>query len=553
MSKNNQLVNSRMSVISALSKQVRAACLESQFGQGGFIADDSQRLAAIDAAARTSPLFESLGDQAGGVASAWGSALKEYYESFGRLPSEELLASAAQALRNITFADSEGGSTAMLESVKASLSTSEGIEIRAKQAGLILPVLLMAATSDAVTYIPAQANETEIFEIRRVAGSNFGDYKQGDEIGLFSHGQYSSMNQTYMFGATEQPDGNKTAFVYDSSKDGFAGKVPFKKGTVKVLVNRRLCATEVAGQEGKLFGSVVVGNATITITGTITPLSGIVNMTTSAALPKGATLVLEYDVDIEKAAELIPTVSHDMQSWTLRPHESVIAAEYSIQSYWLLNREFSIDIRSMQMNHLRNYLAYEKDIKNLRKMILVATDRVTFDLKVPTGQYYKEHYELLATTLQVLSQDMMTRTKVSGLVGLYCGASACAAIKSLGSPHFEFAPGYKQVPRVHFVGTLFGMFKVFEVPKPIEAVKGLADATLGEWDCLCYARGDNHTEAGLVCGDAVPATMYGHGVKADLSDRNTLWELSYCDVHPNDGGRYYSILTLIPPTAEAGA
>lgn len=546
MSAKNQNYAARVAAITHDAEQVRSVCVDAMFDQSGFIQDDAARMGAIAATAATHPMFDSLGDHAGGVAVAWGSAIKEFYDCYGILPSDEVLASAAQTLRNITTGLAENGSVKMLESIGTSLSTSDGVEIRAKQAGLILPVMLMAATSDAVTYIPAQANETEIFELRRIAGNTFGDYTAGEEIGLFSNGQYASMNQVYPLLAAQQPDGIKKAYQYDSTTAGFQVKVPFKKGSVKLMANRKVVATEVENQSGKLYGSVMVGDVEVVINGTVNYPNGIVDASTATELPAGMKLWLEFDIDIEKQAELIPTINHDMDSWKLKPHQSVIAAEHTIQAYWTMNREFSLDMRSMQMNHLRNYLAYEKDLRNLRKMLIATTDTETFELTVPDGLKPSEHYESLNQTLLVLSQAMLVRTKVSGLVGLFAGAAACAVIKSLDKSFFEMATNYKQVPRIHYVGKLFGQFKVFEVPKEIEAIKGVAETKLGDWDCLCYARGEQHTQAGIVAGDAVPATLYSHETSKQLVDRNTLWELSYCDIHPNDGGRYFTKLTFIP-------
>lgn len=551
MSANKQKHAARVAAITQSAESVRNVCVDAMWNDGAFIHDDSARMNAVATAAQAHPMFESLGDHAGGVAVAWGTAIKEFFDCYGSLPSDEILASAAQSLKNITVglvgASSAGGNVPMLESIGTSLATSEGVEIRARQAGLILPVMLMAATSDAVTYIPAEANETEIFEIRRVAGNTFGDYTAGDELGLFSNGQYASMNQIYPFLADQQPDGTRKAYQYDSSTAGFAKKVPFKKGTVKLMANRKIVATEVRDQAGKLYGTVIVGGVEIVINGTINYTNGVLDATTATALPAGMKLMLEFDIDIEKQADLIPTINHDMQSWTLRPHESAIAAEHTVQSYWMMNREFSIDIRSMQMNHLRNYLAYEKDLRNLRKMLIAATEVGTFPLTVPAGLRAAEHYETLNQTLQIISQEMLVRTKVSGLTGLFMGASACSIVKSLDSTFFEMAPNYKQVPRIHYVGKLFGQFKIFEVPTEIEAIKGVAETKLGTWDCLCYARGEQHTQAGIVAGDAVPATLFAHETTKSLVDRNTLWELAYCDIHPNDGGRYFTKLTFVPP------
>lgn len=522
---------------------IRLVCVNSQT-QLGSAADLETRMTAIAAAATASPMFESLGEHAGGVACAWASAIQEYAETYGAMPSDALLSSAAQSLRNITMFESVGAETPMLESVQKSLTTSQGVEIRARQAGLILPVLLAAATSDAVTHIPGAANETEIFRIRRHAGSTFGDYEKGDELGIFAHGQYSQMNQTYPFAAGQVPDGEKTSFVYNSATDGAAIKVPFKRHSVKILVNRRRGAVELE-EEGRMFGVVKINNSEINLSADIDYPNGKVTLTTSAPLPAGVKLYLVYDVDIEQAPELIPTITHKITSVKLRPHEAVIAAEHTIQAFWTMQREYGLDLRSMQMSHMRNYLAYEKDLKNLKEMIKAHQARETFDLTVPGAQYFKEHYEMLGKKLTMISNDLMERTKVSGLVGMFAGKSATAVFKSLGAPHFILADNYRQVPRIHYVGTLFGT-KVFEVPTEIEVIKGDPETKLGEWDCMCYARGENHTEAGIVTGDAIPATMYSHGTQSNMRDRNTLWELSYCDVHPDAGEEYFTMLTLIP-------
>lgn len=522
-------------------KAVYAVCVDSQNpdAEGGVAAN----LAAIADAAQMSPLFESLGAHAGGVACAWASAIEEYCNTYGAMPSDVVFGSAVKSLQNITMFDGASGN-AFLDSVQASVATTDGIEFRAKQAGMILPVMLGQATMDAVTWIPGAANEVEIFELRRIAGATFGDYVAGDELGPNSFGQYASMEQVYPFAAGEQPDGTKKTFNYDSSVHGFAVKVPFKRGTVKIMANRKVVATEQSG--GQLFGVAVINGTTYNINGTVTPATGVVAVTTTTALPVGVTLLVNYDVDIEKAPELIPTITHDMTSWKIKPHENVLAAEHTIQAYWMMQREHGIDLDSFQMTQARNYLAYDQDLRNLRKMILAAETRSSFDLEVPAGQYFKEHYELINKALLEISQQLLESTKVGGLVGLFAGTSASAVFKAMGAPLMEMAPNYKQVNRIHYVGKLFGQWAVYEVPNAITVIKGDPTTTLGAWDCLCYARGESHVEAGIVVGPAVPATMYSHATSKGLVDRKTLWELSYCDIHPHDGGRYYHIFTLNP-------
>ncbi|MGL5302771.1 MAG: hypothetical protein ACRC9M_04105, partial [Aeromonas sp.] len=146
----------RLANIQSAAHQVYKVCVDSQFNGTELIAERGSRLSAIEEAAAASPLFEGLGVHAGGVATAWGTALHAYAEQYGRMPCDDVLASAASALRNITSDLAvPGGNNKLLESVKESIETTQGLEFRARQAGLILPVMLACATADAVTYIPA--------------------------------------------------------------------------------------------------------------------------------------------------------------------------------------------------------------------------------------------------------------------------------------------------------------------------------------------------------------------------------------------------------------
>ena len=108
----------------------------------------------------------------------------------------------------------------MLESIGQGISkNSSNIEVRARTVGVVLPVLLSTATLDAVTMIPGQYNEVEIFKIRRIAANSFGDFEAGQEMDQLSVGQYSSMRQRYPFAAAQQPDGTKTELeIVDGSR-----------------------------------------------------------------------------------------------------------------------------------------------------------------------------------------------------------------------------------------------------------------------------------------------------------------------------------------------
>jgi hypothetical protein len=112
-----QAVETRAALIENLSGAVAQVCIHPQLADGQMIADSGLRLSAIAEAASQSPMFDTLGDLAPMVATAWASSINCYFDSYGTMPSKAMLASAAQALANITV-DLEGAKgVKMLDSV----------------------------------------------------------------------------------------------------------------------------------------------------------------------------------------------------------------------------------------------------------------------------------------------------------------------------------------------------------------------------------------------------------------------------------------------------
>ena len=540
---------------------VKTAIVDPQMSGGQVIQDPVARAEAITNAALGSKLFEGLGDEKAiaGVATAWGASLKDYCTQHGgQFPREDLLASCAESAMALSNGD---GSTAMFESAggKANFTSSDGIDIRAKTMALILPVALSAATSDAATYVQGGRDEAEIFELHRVSATSFGDVEQGQRIEESFVEQFSGMKQIYKL--PTQADGSKEKFavyIYDEKtpitesntlvsviKNHNPKKAGFLPKSLRLRLNGRVIANSLA--QGSLYGSFNYDGKDYTVAqeSTNNAREGLMRFKISPALPANAgELTIQYDVDIEKGAANgnFPEISHEMDSFIITPHQSVLASQHTIQSYWALNREYGMDVRSMQVNTMRNLTAYEKDIRNLRDMLLAtkASLPTEIELKVSGDTYFKERYEEIKEHLLLLSQIMLTETKVSGLVGLYARTGFTAVLKALGRDFFVPAPNYKQVNRVHFCGTLFGMWKVYEVPHDIE----IAGVKLTANDAIGYARGDNFAQAGLLAGNAVSPTLYRHSTDAKLFNRDTVWELSFGDISPRDGEKFFRKISL---------
>ncbi|CAH0543038.1 hypothetical protein [Vibrio marisflavi] len=536
-----QAYNQRISKIAELSHKMKQLGVESQFdiNSGALLVGDSDRIAGLNAAIANDPIFESMDlPLAQEIVTGVQSSIREYEKTYGELPRDEVMASAYQTMSNMMILEgaSKDGSAheMMLESIGQSLSTSDGVEIRAKMVGLVLPVLLETATLDCVTMMPAGSNEVEIFKVHRKAGVSFGDYTKGQEIDQTSIGQYTSMRQRYEFVEGQRPDGTKTEFTFTSKTDlkNTSVDMPFNKYSVSLWVDReRVCRDMDSNGNGTMSGMI---NNEYAINCTIDYAKGIVVAKPTKTLPAGTELHVEFEVDIETTPELIPTIDHDMESHTLRPSQNAVAADATIQAMFTMQREFGQDLKSLQMSHMRNTLAAEKSTRHLRDINFICKKEETFNIYCPAGDDWKLQRELIHQALLDISQKILSATTTVGLSGMYAGTSASNILKTLGAPYFVPPANYTQKNSIHYVGKLFGVWKVFEAPVIVDAM-----------DLLCYGRGVNHSEAGYVAGDAIAATMYNHPIGPTLRARNTLYELAYGEVHPFDGADYFYRLKLI--------
>jgi hypothetical protein len=523
----------RMKKITENGQHMRAALLEPvvDLDSGGFIADKKARAERLE---QVTPhtIFEQAGKGAAMIQATASNAVRKYCEERGMAPSNELLASAYQAIENVLSLS--GGGEKQVGSLlfeSAQMSSTEGIIMRDRLVSLILPIMLMSITSNIVTHIPAGFNQSEIFKIWRTAGSTFGDLTKGERIEYDFSGQYSSMDVRKLAGTGNE---SKDEFEWDSNTVIYSGSGasvwPMKKKSVRILHDRNIVAKDDGA--GNLSGTFVVGSTTITVTGAVNYDTGNINPVFSTAPANGIEIHVMFDVNIEKDPTLIPTVDHEMDSRVLYPHESAIAAGVTLQALWALRREYNLNADSMAMTALRNILAADKDRKRLNDMYFFMKDERSWSYAVPDGVYFQEYYETLKQTLLTIDSVLMNRTGVSGLVGIVADSLSSVLFRTMREPNFVAAPGYVRRPQPHFVGRLFGMWDLYEDPQGTS------------YTSLCYAKGANHGEAGYVAGDAVPALTFKHSIQTDLNYKSTLWELAYRDLNPFDGREFFMKLEM---------
>lgn len=518
-----QAYQAQVAKINSGASILASAVISPQMDRGSIITDSAARDESIrQAVIAGGTVFDAAGESAGMITATAANAIRQYRAVYNEMPSAELMASMNATIGNMLDPDSANEQVRQSVLDSAGMSSSEGILQRNRQVALVIPTQLMMITNDMVTHIPANYDKAEIFRINRIAGSTFGDLTEGDVIDADFSGQYSSMDQRMLIGSG---DGTKVDFDLDmSSAKGKA--MPFVKGKVRVLVDRTPCGED--DTRGGIHGRFTdADNEMVTMTGTVNYATGIVAVRFSKAPKTGIEIHVIADISIEKDPTLIPTVDHEMVSYTLFPHESALASSNSIQSQFTGRREFNIDVHGMQLGTARNLLAADKDRKRLNDMYFYAKGEKSFSVKVPAGLAFRQHYEAVQVVLLAISTELMSRTKRSGLEGLVAGTEASRILKSVGQPHMVYAPNYRQLPQPHYVGTVFG-YKLKEDPQ-----------MSNPWNVLCYAKGREHGDAGYVAGDAISAVTYQHSVGRKLKHENTLYELAYRDLHPHNGRDWF--------------
>ena len=482
-------------------------------------------------------VYESLGEGGKMVAAVHSRCIAGYAKKHGHLPSDEILASCHKAIENVEGMFRNGGAKGtFFES--ADMSSSEGILMRDRLVSLVLPVQLRMVTSAMVTFIPGEFNQSEFFRIRRVAGSNFGDYRKGDKLDYDYTGNYSVMDQ---YVKMADADGAAVSFTF-STEAKYGVKYPIKRHSVKIEVGGNLYGQD--NGSGAISGTFVASDSSVAVvSGTVDYTNGVVQISTTKAIPAGSSIFVAFDVDIEKEPLLIPRVDHQMESRVLYPHESAISGNATIQALWLLRRELGQDIENMNMQAMRNLLAADKDRKHLRDMRRHSDNRVVewcYEYIAPDagpGITLREHYETLNVALLEMDTKLRRANGISGLVGIVGGSAAVNVFRYLPAPYFQPADGYVSVPQPHYVGRVFGQWDLYCDPLVPDNES---------FNCLCFAKGPDHGQTAYVAGDAVPALTFRHPVMGDLVTRATMWDLAYRDMQPFDGNKYLGTLKMVP-------
>lgn len=509
--------------INALAGEVKRACLiPVTDDEGVFIADKCTRDANLTAATKYCGIFESLGEAAPVVSATWSNAIRKYCLTYGIPPSNELLASAYASARNLlgVLGDNSSRSGLVLESV-ADMSTTEGLLIRNKFLALVMPRVLSMITNQMTTPIPGEYNSAEIFWLERIAKSNFGTVSAGDVIDEMYTGQLGVMNRRELLATA---DGTATTFT--TTLD-----FPAVKGSIKIYVDR-----VPVGKDNRSGSIVPIGS--FGIAGTVsynTAGTTVIQVSTTAGpLANALEIHVAADIDIEVDPTQIPSIAHVEYSDTIQPHECAIHAGVSLQMFIKARRELGVDLQSLQMAAIKNIMAASEDRNILNDLFFFANGEVEWLYNADRTAEMAFHAQAMRQALDAASTTLLNRTRKCGLAGLVVSDRDLTHITTIPG-EFRHAPGYIESPQPHYVGTLeYRNIKVFSWP-------GLPPGR-----AMGYAIGSGVGESGYLAGAAVPPMLFKHPTDRGLSHEQTLWGLSFRDLHPNAGQRYFINFNFTP-------
>ncbi|EKO3439465.1 hypothetical protein NTE19_003357 [Vibrio fluvialis] len=537
--------------IAQAASAMRAVLVDSQFGPGAvFISDAAARNQAIEQAAALDPLYASMGTYGGEIAKIHAKALADHVNTTGEYPDDMLLASVRSQLENLWAKEkATSGPQLLLASVQAHVNNSAGVPTIVTTAQLTLPVALATITNDFVTYIPAKrSNEVEVYELETVAGTTLGDMTKGQVISpLAMGGQYSDMNQFYDFAAAA--DGVKTDYTFTSETDTPAKvKLPIAVGSAVVYINKELAAVDQG--DGKIYGAFTQGGAEVLVNGTVDYDNGIIVAKCATAPAEGVTFLAEFCVDIENHPELIPEITQRATSFKIRPSQRIIRSSANIQADFKMQIELAVNARSQRLTAMRDYLAADAAISQIKKLARLCIEESSFDAGIPadSNDNWKDRYEYIRHMLSAISDQLADATEEQGLRGIYCARGLSSFFKNLPKDCFEFTPGYVQTNRPHFVGIAFGQYRIYEVPQ--------TDTIGGYYEGIGYSKSDRLSRAPMYVGAVIPTTLYDHEVDKSLNKSDTLWTLDFAKLNPKHGQKFIHRIKLTgyePATEEAAA
>ena len=441
-------------------------------------------------------IFESVGEGGESAYVLSRRAVEKYRKYYGEEPTVGQLSMASAAIKNVL----ENHILPSHGDLITEETNSSNIPVRNIFLGMILPTVLTAITTRLTTPFPAEPDKAEIYRLWLKADSNWRGFTKGDLIDETFAGDYGNMDVIESLGTG---NGVLTTFAKTLGYN-------LRKGRVKILIDKDVIAKD--DENGAIAGTY---NGAVAITGTVNYDTGAISITAGSALPNGLTVDAFVDADIEANSELIPKLRYDITKQEIFPHESVLAAQYSVQAMLNMQRNYNQSLASLSSRHLLNVMTSNIDRVIIDRMYQFALGSKNWDSTIPVGLSAEQYFPNILLTLDEISTELLVRTKKVGLFGVIGGDKFVRVCKSMSRVGlFDLAPEYRDYPQPHFVGRL-GSIEIYKDPR------------IPSDEAVCVAKGQDYFQAGFYSSIAIPFMPFRHSVQEDLRYKQTLYGKQY--------------------------
>lgn len=479
--------------------------------------------------------------------------IQRFTEAHGKPPTADVVEAALQQGRDAMF-HSVNKDGQLLDSV----ATGDASEPTSLQPNRAVVATLMAI-SEAIPFagmLPTdiKSNEAKLAIVSHIAGSTYGDYKEGDSFNGVGLGQVFASSSRMVRLPLDGANPLKGAFTAtnDPADPGYclAGgtAIPVLARRTIIYVNGLPAAFDKgdgAGNNTAISGGVRIGSVDYTIAGSVSPDTGAVELTSvSPAFPAGTVVSAQGFVNYEKRPALMPSLILRAKTYPLYANPWRIETHISIDSDGQLRNELGIDPISSALMAVRNQSSAERHYNALEMMRAVGAgfQAPEYDLnysgrsqQMNRGQMWVD----LRTEMGTLDQQMAVRTMDHGITHIYAGDRLCANLASMPSEFFK-PSGVTPRPGIYRVGRLFDLYDLYYTPKK------LAQAADGSWaEMLCIGRSNDVARNPLLLGDAIAPTFMDLALDGSLQRKAALYARDFTCVNPHAPSASGAILMKI--------
>lgn len=387
-------------------------------------------------------------------------------------------------------------------------------------------------------YLPADrgSNEARLIIVTHQAGSNFGDYNQGDLMdGIAQGGSYMASSRMMDLAA---PNSNGTDYHFAFTSQVLAGNPNILlRGRSIIYVNGLVAATEVVNGPATaatvpIVGQIMLAGVEYSLTGTVKPGTGEVTVTPTPAFPAGTVVSAESFIDYEADASVTPRMQVQAQMFQLFAAPFRALYQVTPESRSQFANEVGVDAGAEAMLSVRGQFSMERHYDALKKAKMVGKfqNNHTFDFEWQAQLQQKVRAQVwqdFAAVLGLASQQMAEDTADHGITHLYVTKSVAAQFRAMPQELFV-SSGLVDRPGIYRVGRLFGQFEVYYSPK---VVQESADGMTAE--ILCVGRSTQTARCPIIMGDAQAPMFEQLGVTEALKSGYGFSARSFNAVNPH--------------------